>query len=117
MISLNGLFSYMVCWDYVVHIPHWLTPNLQKHQEELAKKLMENEGQEETGTLQAQENLSIKGQSARNLVMQKLLRKADVSLRNHITFFSLGLFSLLPSSSEVYSFPVLCCDPEEYGGS
>ncbi|CAG0888393.1 unnamed protein product [Darwinula stevensoni] len=59
----------------------------QKHQEELAKKLMENEGQEETGTLQAQENLSIKGQSARNLVMQKLLRKADscvVILRNMV---------------------------------
>lgn len=33
----------------------------------------------EPQTLQQQENISIKGQSARHLVMQKLMRKADVS--------------------------------------
>ena len=32
----------------------------------------------EPQTLQQQENISIKGQSARHLVMQKLMRKADV---------------------------------------
>ena len=32
----------------------------------------------ELQTLQQQENISIKGQSARHLVMQKLMRKADV---------------------------------------
>lgn len=33
----------------------------------------------EPQTLQQQENISIKGQSARQLVMQKLMRKSDVS--------------------------------------
>lgn len=32
----------------------------------------------EPQTLQQQENISIKGQSARQLVMQKLMRKAEV---------------------------------------
>ncbi|KAG7159112.1 Poly(U)-binding-splicing factor PUF60-like, partial [Homarus americanus] len=44
------------------------------HQEELAKKLMEDN---EPQTLQQQETMSIKGQSARHLVMQKLMRKAE----------------------------------------
>lgn len=45
------------------------------HQEELAKKLMEDN---EPQTLQQQETMSIKGQSARHLVMQKLMRKSEV---------------------------------------
>lgn len=56
----------------------------QKQQEELQKKLLdENEPQ----TLSQQENMSIKGQSARHLVMQKLMRKVDsrvVVLRNMV---------------------------------
>lgn len=48
----------------------------QKKQEELQKKLLEDE--EEPQTLQQQENMSIKGQSARHLVMQKLMRKVEV---------------------------------------
>ena len=40
----------------------------------------------EPQTLQQQENISIKGQSARHLVMQKLMRKADVSFFNFILF-------------------------------
>lgn len=55
-----------------------------KQQEELQKKLLdENEPQ----TLQQQENMSIKGQNARHLVMQKLMRKMDsrvVILRNMV---------------------------------
>uniref|UniRef100_A0A8D9A4Q6 Poly(U)-binding-splicing factor half pint n=1 Tax=Cacopsylla melanoneura TaxID=428564 RepID=A0A8D9A4Q6_9HEMI len=55
-----------------------------KQQEELQKKLME---EAEPITLQAQENMSIKGQSARHLVMQKLMRKVEsrvVILRNMV---------------------------------
>lgn len=56
----------------------------QKQQEELQKKLLdENEPQ----TLSQQENMSIKGQSARHLVMQKLMRKVDsrvIVLRNMV---------------------------------
>jgi hypothetical protein len=37
----------------------------------------------EPQTLQQQENISIKGQSARHLVMQKLMPKADVSIFLH----------------------------------
>lgn len=47
----------------------------QKKQEELQKKLLEDV---EPQTLQQQENMSIKGQSARHLVMQKLMRKVEV---------------------------------------
>lgn len=54
----------------------------QKKQEELQKKLLE---ETEPQTLQQQENMSIKGQSARHLVMQKLMRKTEV---NVITFQS-----------------------------
>lgn len=50
----------------------------QKKQEELQKKLLEDE--EEPQTLQQQENMSIKGQSARHLVMQKLMRKVEVRI-------------------------------------
>lgn len=46
-----------------------------KHQEELKQKFVEDV---EPQTLQQQENISIKGQSARHLVMQKLMRKAEV---------------------------------------
>ena len=58
----------------------------QKQQEELQKKLMEGQ---EPSTLQQQENMSIKGQSARHLVMQKLMRTQSESvvivLRNMVT--------------------------------
>ncbi|KAK0157748.1 hypothetical protein PV328_011447 [Microctonus aethiopoides] len=56
-----------------------------KQQEELQKKLLE---ETEPQTLQQQENMSIKGQSARHLVMQKLMRKVEsrvVILRNMVT--------------------------------
>ncbi|KAK3908472.1 Poly(U)-binding-splicing factor half pint [Frankliniella fusca] len=56
----------------------------QKQQEELQKKLLE---EAEPQTLSAQENISIKGQSARHLVMQKLMRKVEsrvVILRNMV---------------------------------
>ncbi|XP_055923631.1 poly(U)-binding-splicing factor half pint isoform X1 [Eupeodes corollae] len=56
----------------------------EKQQEELQKKLME-EG--ETQTLQQQENMSIKGQSARQLVMQRLMRPQEsrvIILRNMV---------------------------------
>lgn len=55
-----------------------------KQQEELQKKLLD---QNEPQTLQQQENMSIKGQNARHLVMQKLMRKVDsrvIILRNMI---------------------------------
>lgn len=58
----------------------------KKQQEELQKKLMEGQ---EPSTLQQQENMSIKGQSARHLVMQKLMRTQSQSvvivLRNMVT--------------------------------
>lgn len=57
----------------------------QKQQEELQKKLLE---EAEPQTLQQQENMSIKGQSARHLVMQKLMRKVEsrvVILRNMVS--------------------------------
>ncbi|XP_075222402.1 poly(U)-binding-splicing factor hfp isoform X3 [Lycorma delicatula] len=56
----------------------------QVGQEELQKKLLE---ETEPQTLQQQENMSIKGQSARHLVMQKLMRKVEsrvVILRNMV---------------------------------
>lgn len=56
----------------------------EKQQEELKKKLME-EG--ETQTLQQQENMSIKGQSARQFVMQRLMRPQEsrvIILRNMV---------------------------------
>lgn len=52
----------------------------QKIQEELQKKLLE---EAEPQTLQQQENMSIKGQSARHLVMQKLMRKTEVSVKSY----------------------------------
>ena len=58
----------------------------KKQQEELQKKLMEGQ---EPATLQQQENMSIKGQSARHLVMQKLMRTQSESvvivLRNMVS--------------------------------
>lgn len=58
----------------------------KKQQAELQKKLMEGQ---EPSTLQQQENLSIKGQSARHLVMQKLMRAQSESvvvvLKNMVT--------------------------------
>ncbi|XP_075166036.1 poly(U)-binding-splicing factor hfp isoform X2 [Haematobia irritans] len=56
----------------------------EKQQEELQKKLVE-EG--ETQTLQQQENMSIKGQSARQFVMQRLMRPQEsrvIILRNMV---------------------------------
>ncbi|KAK7024415.1 Poly(U)-binding-splicing factor puf60 [Halocaridina rubra] len=58
--------------------------NKANYQEELAKKLME---ESEPQTLQQQETITIKGQSARHLVMQKLMRKTESSvviLRNMV---------------------------------
>lgn len=64
--------------------PHVTSEELVKQkQEELQKKLME-EGEP---TLQQQESMSIKGQSARHLVMQRLMRPRDskvVILRNMV---------------------------------
>lgn len=57
---------------------------LKQKQEELQKKLME-EG--EPQTLQQQETMSIKGQSARHLVMQRLMRPREgkvIILRNMV---------------------------------
>ncbi|XP_017060050.1 poly(U)-binding-splicing factor half pint [Drosophila ficusphila] len=56
----------------------------EKQQEELQKKLMD-EG--DVQTLQQQENMSIKGQSARQLVMQRLMRPVEsrvIILRNMV---------------------------------
>ncbi|KAL0269448.1 UNVERIFIED_CONTAM: hypothetical protein PYX00_007177 [Menopon gallinae] len=56
----------------------------QKQQEELQKKLLD---ETEPQTLSQQENMSIKGQSARHLVMQKLMRKVEsrvIVLRNMV---------------------------------
>ena len=56
----------------------------EQQQEELQKKLLE---ETEPQTLQQQENMSIKGQSARHLVMQKLMRKVEsrvIILRNMV---------------------------------
>lgn len=56
----------------------------EKQQEELQKKLLD-EG--EPQTLQQQESMSIKGQNARHLVMQRLMRPTDskvVILRNMV---------------------------------
>jgi len=50
---------------------------IKQQQEEIKQKLLD---EVEPQTLQQQENISIKGQSARHLVMQKLMRKADVSI-------------------------------------
>jgi poly(U)-binding-splicing factor PUF60 len=65
-------------------IPHVTSEELVKQkQEELQKKLME-EGEP---TLQQQESMSIKGQNARHLVMQRLMRPRDskvVILRNMV---------------------------------
>lgn len=64
--------------------PHVTSEELVKQkQEELQKKLME-EGEP---TLQQQESMSIKGQNARHLVMQRLMRPRDskvVILRNMV---------------------------------
>nr|CAG4648826.1 EOG090X0BIL [Polyphemus pediculus] len=56
----------------------------KQQQEELKQKLLD---EVEPQTLQQQENISIKGQSARHLVMQKLMRKAEsrvIILRNMV---------------------------------
>lgn len=55
------------------------------YQEELQKKMLEDN---EPQTLRQQENISIKGQSARHLVMQKLMRPSEstvVILRNMVS--------------------------------
>lgn len=57
----------------------------ESHREELQKKLLDDS---EPQTLRQQENMSIKGQSARHLVMQKLMRKSEstvVILRNMVS--------------------------------
>ena len=62
----------------------------KQQQEELKQKLLD---EVEPQTLQQQENISIKGSSARHLVMQKLMRKAEVSylsLRSWIINFWFG---------------------------
>ena len=58
---------------------------VQEQQEELQKKLAGDEG--EPQTLQQQETMSIKGQSARHLVMQRLMRPTEskvLILRNMV---------------------------------
>ncbi len=55
---------------------------VKQQQEEIKQKLLD---EVEPQTLQQQENISIKGQSARHLVMQKLMRKADVSFLFHVS--------------------------------
>lgn len=58
---------------------------VQEQQEELQKKLHGDEG--EPQTLQQQETMSIKGQSARQLVMQRLMRPTEskvLILRNMV---------------------------------
>lgn len=50
---------------------------VKQQQEEIKQKLLD---EVEPQTLHQQENISIKGQSARHLVMQKLMPKADVSI-------------------------------------
>ncbi|XP_043287656.1 poly(U)-binding-splicing factor half pint-like isoform X2 [Venturia canescens] len=59
--------------------------NHKQQEDDLQKKILE---ETEPQTLQQQENLSIKGQSARHLVMQKLMRKIEsrvVILRNMVS--------------------------------
>jgi len=67
-------------------IPQTAEEAAKKREEELQKKLMEGQ---EPANLEQQENMSIKGQSARNLVMQKLMRAQSESvvvvLRNMVT--------------------------------
>lgn len=60
----------------------------QQH-EELKQKLLD---EVEPQTLQQQENISIKGSSARHLVMQKLMRKAEVSFLHGLQINRLELF-------------------------
>lgn len=57
----------------------------ERQQEELQKKLLD---ETEPQTLQQQESMCIKGQSARHLVMQRLMRKVDTNviiLRNMVS--------------------------------
>lgn len=61
----------------------------QKQQEELQKKLLE---ETEPQTLQQQENMSIKGQSARHLVMQKLMRKVEVCFKVQFKLSGVGIY-------------------------
>ena len=68
----------------------------QQH-EELKQKLLD---EVEPQTLQQQENISIKGSSARHLVMQKLMRKAEVSFLHGLQINRLELF--------VYSLIINC---------
>ncbi|XP_059225487.1 poly(U)-binding-splicing factor half pint isoform X3 [Stomoxys calcitrans] len=68
----------------VVSQPETIKKAHEKQQEELQKKLID-EG--ETQTLQQQENMSIKGQSARQFVMQRLMRPQEsrvIILRNMV---------------------------------
>ena len=60
-------------------------PDLASQQGQLEKKLMEAGGENESVTLSQQENIQIKGQSARKLVMQKLIgRECYMNLLLHI---------------------------------
>lgn len=64
--------------------PTSIDAHLRTKQEELQKKLLEDV---EPQTLQQQETMSIKGQNARHLVMQRLMRPSDskvVILRNMV---------------------------------
>lgn len=78
LMSLGGVGGLSVVGGGVDHA------HLRSKQEELQKKLLE-EG--EPQTLQQQETMSIKGQNARHLVMQRLMRPSDskvVILRNMV---------------------------------
>lgn len=60
-------------------------PNQQERKEEKEEMLQDGTGQE---MLSDQEHMSISGSSARHMVMQKLLRKSEVSFKkNEETFF------------------------------
>jgi hypothetical protein len=77
----------------------------QKQQEELQKKLLE---ETEPQTLQQQENMSIKGQSARHLVMQKLMRKVEVRQQKQLTVHTSFQIVCRLSSSEFLSDSFEC---------
>ncbi len=82
----------------------------------MAKKLAENEAKENM-SLTEQENMSIKGQSARQLVMQKLMRnKPEViwSKSRLLLFTALGIGSFLylfvKKSRQFRVYVVTCTD-------
>lgn len=77
-------YHIITCLLSVFHIFFCLKLKFQEQQQQLQKKLLEDG---EPQTLQQQESMSIKGQNARHLVMQRLMRPREskvVILRNMI---------------------------------